>query len=71
MSKKPKSPMLGSPIMQGQTALVTGGGSGIGLAISRHFLLHGATVVIAARKADRLEAAQKNSNHWAPYIPSH
>jgi meso-butanediol dehydrogenase/(S,S)-butanediol dehydrogenase/diacetyl reductase len=37
--------------------LVTGGGSGIGLAITRAFLDAGATVAISGRRPDRLEQA--------------
>ena len=38
-------------------ALVTGGGSGIGLGCARELVLDGATVVLAARNTDRLESA--------------
>ncbi len=42
-------------LFSGKTALVTGGGSGIGLEIARQLLLLGAEVYIASRKAQRLE----------------
>ena len=43
--------------LSGQVALVTGGGSGIGLASARHLAADGATVVIAGRNLERLESA--------------
>jgi peroxisomal trans-2-enoyl-CoA reductase len=42
-----------------KTAIVTGGGTGIGKAIARELLELGANVVIASRKLDVLETAQK------------
>lgn len=44
-------------LFSGKVALVTGGGSGIGLEIARQFLVSGAEVYIASRKAQRLEEA--------------
>lgn len=44
-------------LLEGRVILVTGGGSGLGLAFTRHFLELGATVVIAGRSRERLEAA--------------
>jgi citronellol/citronellal dehydrogenase len=49
--------MFRPDLFAGQTALVTGGGSGIGHAISARLLELGATVYIASRKSDRLESA--------------
>lgn len=43
--------------LSGRTALVTGGGQGIGYGIARGLLCAGARVVVAGRDAARLEAA--------------
>ena len=43
--------------LSGKTALVTGGGRGIGLAISKGLAEHGADVAIVARTKEQLEAA--------------
>lgn len=45
-------------LLDGRTALVTGGGSGIGLAIARELGALGAKVAICGRNPDRLEAAR-------------
>ena len=49
-----------SPLLQGRTAIVTGGATGIGLAVAERFVAEGADVVIAGRTADALhrEAAR-------------
>ena len=49
--------MFRPQLFEGQTALVTGGGSGIGFAIASQLLELGATVYIASRKTARLESA--------------
>ena len=45
-------------VLDGKTAFITGGGSGIGLRIAERFSAHGAHVVLAGRRAVKLEAAR-------------
>ncbi len=45
---------------EGKTILITGGGSGIGLATARLLVQGGASVVLAGRNGDRLEDAVKD-----------
>ena len=49
--------VLSSGLFAGCSAVVTGGGSGIGLAISSELLHLGCSVLIAGRKVDRLQTA--------------
>jgi citronellol/citronellal dehydrogenase len=51
--------MFNANLFSGKRVLVTGGGSGIGLAIARQFLSCGARVVIGSRKRERLDEALK------------
>jgi NAD(P)-dependent dehydrogenase (short-subunit alcohol dehydrogenase family) len=44
------------PVLEGRVAVVIGGHSGFGLAISRRFIAAGAQVLIAARRADVLSS---------------
>ncbi len=44
-------------LLAGQVALITGGGTGIGLAIAEQFLACGATVCIASRKEEHIAPA--------------
>lgn len=44
-------------LFKGQVAIVTGGGSGIGLEVARELGQLGASVAICGRKADKIEAA--------------
>lgn len=48
--------------LEGKVAVITGGGSGIGLAITRAFNSEGAIVVIAARTASKLKAVVDTIN---------
>lgn len=49
---------LPSPFsLEGQTALITGGGSGLGLGIARSFIAAGARVVLVGRRKAELDAA--------------
>ena len=53
-------------VLAGQAALVTGGGSGIGLACARHLLRDGASVTLAGRSEARLDAAAADLRAEAP-----
>lgn len=44
-------------LLQGKTALVTGGGSGIGQRMAERFAEHGASVMLVGRKQEKLDAA--------------
>ncbi|MCD2518158.1 SDR family oxidoreductase [Massilia sp. G4R7] len=55
--------------LEGKTALVTGGGSGIGLAIARRFANEGARVFITGRNAARLAQAAAQIGERAQAIP--
>jgi NAD(P)-dependent dehydrogenase (short-subunit alcohol dehydrogenase family) len=49
--------------MNGETVIVTGGGSGIGKAMATKFAAEGANVVITGRNADRLNDAKREMEH--------
>jgi len=48
-------------ILEGRTALVTGGGSGLGADLARRFAAQGATVWISGRRAEALEEVAGDS----------
>jgi NAD(P)-dependent dehydrogenase (short-subunit alcohol dehydrogenase family) len=52
--------------LAGQAGLITGGGSGIGLACARHLVRDGASVTIAGRSQARLDAAVAELQADAP-----
>lgn len=48
--------------ISGKTAIVTGGGSGIGFAIAKSLIENGVNVVLASRRRDLLDASSKELN---------
>ena len=56
--------MFHPDLFKGKIALVTGGRSGIGYTISKMLLEHGASVVIASRKQELLEAAAQELKEY-------
>ncbi len=50
-------PFFAPGLFDGQVAIITGGGSGIGLTVARELGLLGASVAICGRKPEKIEAA--------------
>src|SRR5262245_21757652 len=57
---KPSTERSDMPELQGKVGVITGGGSGIGLACGRLFLEHGAKVGLAGRDVRKLEASSQS-----------
>ena len=57
---------MGELVLAGTAGLITGGGSGIGLAAARHLLRDGASVTLAGRSQERLDAAVAELRAEAP-----
>jgi NAD(P)-dependent dehydrogenase (short-subunit alcohol dehydrogenase family) len=55
--------------LQGKVAVVTGGNSGIGLAVARAFHAHGASVVIAGRNPETLEKVAQDLGQNVLAVP--
>jgi len=54
--------------LKGETALITGGGTGLGLGMATCFVQAGARVVLVGRRADALAAAVKTLGRKAAFI---
>jgi NAD(P)-dependent dehydrogenase (short-subunit alcohol dehydrogenase family) len=55
--------------LEGETALITGGGSGLGFGIAKSFVQAGARVVLVGRRAGILDAAAKKLGPLAMFEP--
>lgn len=55
--------------LDGETALITGGGSGIGLGIARSMIAAGARVILAGRRVETLEEAVRELGANAFAVP--
>lgn len=62
---------MSNDTLAGQSALITGGGSGIGLGVARHLARDGATVVLAGRTPERLEAGRADIEAAVPDASVH
>lgn len=54
--------------LKGETALITGGGSGLGLGMAKCFIQAGAKVIIVGRSEDTLKSAVAELGEGASYI---
>jgi NAD(P)-dependent dehydrogenase (short-subunit alcohol dehydrogenase family) len=61
--------MLNEFSLKGETALITGGRSGLGLGIAECFVAAGARVVLVGRRADVLERAARKLGKAATFEP--
>jgi gluconate 5-dehydrogenase len=61
--------MLNEFSLKGETAVITGGGNGLGFGIAECFVAAGARVVLVGRRADVLERAAKKLGNAATFEP--
>lgn len=61
--EKYKTGMLSNNALEGKVIIVTGGGTGLGKAMSKYFLELGANVIITSRKLDVLQETAKELNN--------
>ncbi len=61
--------MYDKKLLENKTALITGGGTGLGKEMARLFLAHGARVCIASRKTDILEQTVAELGGDVFYLP--
>src|SRR6185436_11146484 len=66
---KAKVGMQDSFSLAGETALITGGGTGLGLGIARCFVRAGARVVLVGRRAEALKKASQELGDAAAWEP--
>ena len=59
--------MLSQFTLDGQMAVITGGGTGLGLGIARIFVQAGAKVVIVGRREEKLREAQQQLGPQCTY----
>src|SRR5438552_2233021 len=71
MTNTPRRSIFRDGLFRDRVAIVTGGATGIGLAIAEDLCQLGATVVIASRKAERLAIAAKglSEEYGAVVVP--
>lgn len=63
--------MFRDDLLQGKTILITGGGSGLGLSMAKHFGSLGARVAITGRSGDRLEQAASEIDSAGERVLTH
>ena len=54
--------------MLGKSVLITGGGSGIGRGVAKHFAMQGARVTISGRREKKLAATSNEMNGKIAYV---